>query len=479
VKIRVRLTLFYTFATSVILLVFSLFIYVSMRWLIFQEIDRKLELFADGMTASVRSLAAFNLLDQRLKDLRENDRIGVEVIAPQGEVLFRTETASRVKHNPAGLTTKKTVRFFNYSIETVQKNVAVPEPGRNRHRSVYRVLSKKFFHDGRFIGWVQVAQPVDDTMAELARLKKIIVPGILVFLVIISASGYGLARESLLPIKSIIASAGRISDENLSERIPPPASRDELSVLIATLNRLFDRLETSFRSQKQFISDAAHELKTPLAILRSNLETEAQASGRGRLSGRARSAKRPSAKRLGQNIDTLARLSGLVDKLLLLSRLENGKVPLREERLDFSRLISSVAESAEFLMSGKKQRFSLDLEKDVFVRGDQDLLFQACLNLLSNAAKYTPAKGEIILTLTRSGGKVRVAVKDTGQGMTPDEQAKAFDRFYRADASRSGAQGFGLGLPICRWIAVLHGGTVDLVSEPGKGTEAVLTLPEA
>jgi signal transduction histidine kinase len=466
-KIRTRLTFFYSGVTLLILLTFSFFLYLAMRIMIFQEIDQNLSMTADTISASSAQLALFNGIDDRLAGLKRNTEFGFEVLAADGSVLFRGGITNSVRHDPALLTTRKTVRFVNYKIETVRENIRLRKPS-EAGRS-FRVLSKKFFYKDRFIGWIQVAQPIDRVVGQLGLLTRALLVFIAVFTIIISLSGYFLAKESLAPIHSIIDSANRITDANLSERIRPPGSRDELSNLIDTLNRLFDRLEASFQTQKQFISDAAHELKTPLAILRSGMETELNDDG---VDDRIK-------RRLSRDIDTLSRLSTLVEKLLLLSRLENRRVEMKAEALDLKLLVENVAETLALLAEEKGQVLTLDLADGVRTRGDRDLLYHAFSNILNNAIKYTPEGGHITASLGARGDLAVAVIRDDGIGMNLEELRNAFNRFYRADNSRSLEKGYGLGLSITRWIVVLHGGSIDLTPGPSGGITATISLPLA
>ena len=466
-KIRTRLTLFYTLVTLLILLSFSFFLYLSMRFLIFQEIDQNLSLAADNIAASSKQLALFNSIDDRLAGLKKNTDFGFEVLGPDGSVLFRGGITNSVRHDPALLTTRKTVRFVNYMIETVQQNVRVKNPEEGGR--VYRVLSKKFFYRDRFIGWIQVAQPIDRVAGQLKLLTRSLLTFIAIFIVIISLTGYLLAKESLAPIHSIISAADRISNDNLSERIKPPASMDELSNLIATLNRLFERLETSFRTQKQFISDAAHELKTPLAILRTGMETELNDD---RVDDRVK-------ERLIRDIDTISRLSTLVEKLLLLSRLENRKIEMKAEPIDLKSLLGQVVDTMSLLAEEKEQTLSLDLSEGVLTSGDPDLLYQAFFNILNNAIKYTPRQGHISVSIVPQSDSAVATVRDDGIGMSSEERGNVFNRFYRADNSRSLEKGYGLGLSITRWIVVLHKGAISLDAAVSGGTVVTVRLPLA
>ena len=181
--------------------------------------------------------------------------------------------------------------------------------------------------------------------------------------------------------------------------------------------------------------------------------------------------------RLSRNIDTVSRLSTLVEKLLLLSRLENRRIEMKPEPVDLKILVEHVAETIGMLAEEKGQTLELDLTENVRTLGDRDLLYHAFFNLLNNAVKYTPDRGHITARLLRQDSRAVATVTDDGIGMTREELRNAFNRFYRADNSRSLEKGYGLGLSITRWIIVLHQGSIELETRPSGGTIATIRLP--
>jgi len=465
-KIKVKLTLFYTISSIVLILFFSFLIYYGMSFLLFNEIDKNLSITADHLLSQNQpNFSIFTSLEKSLKDLQANSEIGVNVLDPAGTLLYKSKITKDQIINIPTLGSQKKIQFLNYKIETINENVRVSDP-KVQHR-YYRVLVKKFFYKDIFLGWIQIFQPIDKVYFSLNILKKIILMGAPIVIIFISLVGYYLAHKSLAPIHSIADAAVKISHNNLSERIFQPNSSDELSGLIGVLNDSFDKLEKSFLTQKQFISDAAHELKTPLAILRTNIEAEINNSN----------LPLDLKQKLSQNIETLSRLSTLVEKLLFLSKLENKKIILNKTDVNLSGLLDNLKEDIQFLTENKNQNFVVELQNDVTIKGDFDLLYQAFFNFLNNAVKYTPESGKIFLSLKTINNSAVIVIQDTGIGIKKEELPNIFNRFYRSDKSRSLEKGYGLGLSIAKWIITLHQGSLEVDSEPKLGTRIQISLP--
>ena len=465
-KIKVKLTLFYTISSIVLILFFSFLIYYGMSFLLFNEIDKNLSITADHLLSQNQpNFSIFTSLEKSLKDLQANSEIGVNVLDPAGTLLYKSKITKDQIINIPTLGSQKKIQFLNYKIETINENVRVSDP-KVQHR-YYRILVKKFFYKDIFLGWIQIFQPIDKVYFSLNILKKIILMGAPIVIIFISLVGYYLAHKSLAPIHSIADAAVKISHNNLSERIFQPNSSDELSGLIGVLNDSFDKLEKSFLTQKQFISDAAHELKTPLAILRTNIEAEINNSN----------LPLDLKQKLSQNIETLSRLSTLVEKLLFLSKLENKKIILNKTDVNLSGLLDNLKEDIQFLTENKNQNFVVELQNDVTIKGDFDLLYQAFFNFLNNAVKYTPESGKIFLSLKTINNSAVIVIQDTGIGIKKEELPNIFNRFYRSDKSRSLEKGYGLGLSIAKWIITLHQGSLEVDSEPKLGTRIQISLP--
>ena len=281
-------------------------------------------------------------------------------------------------------------------------------------------------------------------------------------------SGYGLARGSLAPIEGIAATAERISADNLTERIRTPNSSDELGRLAATLNRTFDGLQSSINDMRQFTADAAHELRSPLAVMKTEAEVVLRS---------ARSAD-DYRRAIEVTLEETTRLSAMVDQLLALSRNDAGCAGNMDDIVPMDALLGDVVE--RFFAVAVEKGLTLVAEPlpPWFVHGDDIWLSQLFYNLLDNAMKYTVAPGQVTLSAVIEDNVARFTVENTGAGIAAEHLPHLFKRFYRVDDSRTRAKGgTGLGLAICKSIAELHGGSIKVESSRNTGTRFIVTLP--
>jgi signal transduction histidine kinase len=277
-----------------------------------------------------------------------------------------------------------------------------------------------------------------------------------------------ITRKSLQPLQDVADAAEQIHAKALDQRLPQPAAQDEIGRLVLVLNDTFDRLERSFAQATRFSSDASHELKTPLTIMRGEIES-ALRSG----------LNNPEA---GNLLDSLLsqtqRLSTITENLLLLSRADARALILKKEAIDFSALCHEVVEDAEILGIRRSIETKAEISPEVIVWADKSYVRQALLNLLDNAIKYNFESGTVSISLTKSGSLAIFRIANTGQEIPKDRETSVFERFYRADASRAGdVVGSGLGLSICREIVLAHGGHIWLERTKPGWTVFVLTLP--
>jgi signal transduction histidine kinase len=257
---------------------------------------------------------------------------------------------------------------------------------------------------------------------------------------------------------------------SLHRRLSPDDASPELTSLIETLNAMIARLETSFMALKRFTADASHELKTPLAVLRADVERA--------MSEKTRKDDRLVA--LEEALHETTRMADLVESLLTLARADEGRFDVHREPVDLRALTQEVYETAVILGEGAGVQVNLPFTADVEIQGDRTRLRQLFLNLVTNAIKYTPAGGRVDIGLGRHPDTVTFAVRDTGQGIAAADLPHVFERFWRADRVRSRTSergGFGLGLAISQWIAHAHGGTLTVQSRLGKGSLFTVTLP--
>lgn len=290
---------------------------------------------------------------------------------------------------------------------------------------------------------------------------------VLPFLVLLAAAGgYLIARRALTPFSRIADVAERISrGEDLSLRTGIPHTGDEAGRLAGSFDRMFERLEQSFEAEKQFTSDASHELRTPTAVILSQCSFAEKY-------GETREDYQEAISVIHRQAD---KMSLLISRLLDITRLDLGSQKLKRESVDFSEMIALICEEQD--SGGRDISLSADISPGVIVDGDPFLLSRAAVNLLENARKYGREGGHIRVRLAQDGAEAVLTVEDDGIGIAPENLEKIWQRFYQADPSRGEQSGLGLGLSMVRQIAELHGGSAEAESELGKGSRFTVRLP--
>jgi len=303
----------------------------------------------------------------------------------------------------------------------------------------------------------------------LRNLKEFSFSALGVLFLVSLGVGWIISGRVLSPIGRIREVADHIQATDLSRRIALQGPEDELKNLADTFDRMLERLDDAFDAQRQFIADASHELRNPLAVMRTNVDVVLRDPA-------ATEADLRSAAVVVQR--ATQRMGRLVDDLLALARLEAPRA--LSEPVDVSTLTKEVA--ADFDAMGRDRSIALDIDvaRGLEVTGDRDALKRAVANLVENALVYSPEGSRVTLGAGLAGGWCWVAVEDSGPGIAPEDQSRVFDRFWRADKSRSRSRGgSGLGLAIVRQVVESHAGVVRLFSEPGAGSTFVVWLPAA
>lgn len=325
------------------------------------------------------------------------------------------------------------------------------------------------FQDGPLL--VQVAspmQPVRWLLKDYSRVSLYLLAGVALAS---TGLGWAFARLTLRPVRSIHATANRIRADNLGERIPVPEGRDELAALVGLLNRMFDRLESSFVQAKRFTADASHELKTPLTFLRLNVEKL-----------RREWAEDPGATAAIEEIlEELDRLGRIIESLLFLAKAESGTLVLAKTEMRADVFVRDCAEDAMALAEDREARFTVLRADAGTVRCEPTLIRQLLVNLATNALRVSPAGGVVTLESVMGNGRWQLIVSDPGPGLPPAELERVFERFQRYGPTSGKTvleAGAGLGLAICRSIVTLHGGTIRAENRAGAGgLRVVADLP--
>ena len=460
--IRTRLILWYTGLLAVSLLVLGVLLYSAVGGILLSLLDDRL---TNQAQAVVSLIAA------------ENDPMSVMTSGrarlPSIDVFDPLYYVQILQLDGRAVQLSENLRGQRLPLPTdVTQNLSA---GEARYRTIQatpgvhlRVISAPITLTDQPIGIVQVATSLSGLDDALSVIRRAWIFGSALALMLAAVGGNILARAALRPINAITETTQQITDrEDLSQRIPITVPTDELGRLTQTINDMLGRLEALFQTQQRLVADVSHELRTPLTTIQGNLDL----LRRGAADDPAMRA--DALRAIG---DETARMRRLVNDLLLLAQADAG-LKLLLEPVELDTLLLDVYRQTSVMAGGVVVR--LGAEDQAMVQGDADRLRQLLLNLVVNALKYTPAGGEVTLSMRRRDGWVQVKVSDTGVGIASEDLPYIFDRFYRADPSRTRSGGFGLGLPIAHWIAQAHGGRIEVESELGRGSAFTVWLPEA
>ncbi|HEV7922665.1 MAG TPA: ATP-binding protein [Thermoanaerobaculia bacterium] len=459
--IRGKLTAWYTLVLAIVLVAAGVVTYVVIRRQVRRSTDTALALAARefiraladeaGETGGVLDAPTAKLV---LADFRDNTRV-VALLTESGDDVAISESGVTRLLDRQELRRRVRQRAYGY--------------GTSRSRHGIRYLIMPAVLTGRPFA-VVVGQTLDVQDEVLDDLREAMAVAIPIALLIASAGGYLLARKSLASVTAMSRKAQAISAADLGQRIEVANPRDELGQLGATLNGLLQRLDQAFASQRRFMADASHELRTPVAILQGEIDVA--------LSRDERDAAeyRESLEIMRKSVRRLARI---VSDLFLLARSDSGDVPVRSERFYLDELVAQTVLSFRTVAADRAVRLTEEHEHDLAFEGDSDLLQRMVGNLIENAIRHTPAGREVRVRTTSSGRAYSIEVSDQGEGIPAELHQSVFGRFVRADSARryhGVGSGAGLGLPIARWIAEVHGGVLDLRRSDATGTTFVVTL---
>jgi len=315
---------------------------------------------------------------------------------------------------------------------------------------------------------LQVAVDMGQNQIVLTKYRKRLLIVLGLSLLACAWGGYWIAHRGIRLVKEMAQTAAKIRSTTLDERLETSGLPSELSDLAVTFNGMLDRLEESFSRLSRFSADIAHELRVPIHNLRVGTEV---------ILRKARTMEEYQEV-LGSGMEEYQRLSLLIDRLLFLARAESETVQIQLEKVDLSRELNLLREYYELSVGEAGIRFDVEMPPNLELPVDRALFQRAVGNLIENSIKHTPAGGTIKMEVTPEVRKVKIAISDTGKGIPESQLPHVFDRFYRGDASRSSSSGgAGLGLSIVQSIMVLHGGSVDIQSQPAKGTTVTLLFP--
>lgn len=432
-SLRFRLTIWYTAVLTAGLALFGTLLWLSLR----HELNADLERDLSGRAARFESFFR-----------SESAEAGVHVSEELEEFCQALPPGSYINaHGSRGFA-------FRY-------------PEGSTAQSGFRMLVRKFSVNGEQFD-LEVGAPIADITRFLDLLRLLLWSLIPVVIALGCAGGAWLSGRALKPVQDVTNAALAISIENLSGRLPVPATGDEIAGLAAVLNSMLARLDAAVTTLSQFAGDASHELRTPLAVIRTTAELA------------LRRERTPEAYRtaIQQIASESERMTQLIEDLLSLARSDAGAVDMPRAAIDVREVLAEVRDEMSNLAAAAGVRVKMALgDQPAIISGNRQALHRFFMVLLDNALKYSHAGGEVILTVSRADGLISASVEDHGEGIGDADLPHIFQRFYQADQSRS-AGGHGLGLSLAQSIAQAHGAEIDVRSTLGEGTVFRVVFPE-
>ena len=450
--LRSRLTLLYSTLVMGILLVFGSAVYLLVSVLLINHIDNQLEATVKDIVNVTRVNAVGDISVIKFPPLDMTANVYVQIWGRNGRLMTSSPSLSQIEN----------------SLDPDNLGITQPVYHETRFRGVHlRVLNAPLTIQGRSIGTLQAASSLDVVDAAREVLLYIMGFATVVAVFLASIGSWVAVGRALSPLDAITDTTEQINRaDDLARRIPYDGPmHDEIGSLIEAFNQTLERLETLFTSQQRFLADVSHELRTPLTVIKGNVD----------LMRRMKSLDEESLTSIDQEAGRLTRLVG---GLLLLAQAESGSVSLNMRPVELDTLLLEVFQEMKVL-AGEKIKLHLTEIDQIQVNGDRDRLKQVLLNLVGNAIQYTPQDGDVFLSLGKVAEQARLIIRDTGPGIPAEDLPHIFERFYRAEKSRTRGKttGFGLGLSIAHWIVEKHGGRIEVDSKDSQGTTFCIWLP--
>lgn len=477
-NIRSKLTLAFVAIFGATLIVFSLILYGVFANQTRNDLDKILTVLASSVSETIKRTGVKQSLLNEIQEMNipftyaSNEY--VEVFDISGKIMLKSDQLE----NDSFPISKDVIDDVLKGKNTFKTSLEASKDNLWDEKGIRLVYYPAVHKNQKYV--VAVAASLSNLENQLGNLRLIFYISIPLTLLFSTAIGWLFSKRAYTPVKQLITTAESITAQNLSSRLPENKSGDEIAQLAATLNNMIERLENSFNIQKQFTSDASHELKTPLTILRGEIEVALQKE-------RTTEEYRMIVK---NGLEEVIRLQNIVEGLLLLSKLETDKLQPLKDRINLNETVTDAVSKVNILANKKNIKVILKLDENgdngfngIYVKGDQKKLTNVFLNLLDNALKYSNENSEIFCTVKRIPGdsKVNITISDRGIGIPESELNRIFERFYRVDTSRTRDDSFslGLGLSIARAVIESHGGNIKVQSKVGQGSSFRINLPLA
>ncbi|HSJ87132.1 MAG TPA: HAMP domain-containing sensor histidine kinase [Anaerolineales bacterium] len=451
-SLRLRLTLLYSTLMGAILLVTGAAVTYVITSLLLDQVDNTLDA---AQQVVVQKIAVNDLgkIEANLSTTDISPDVYMQIWGLDGDLQSSFGKLKGFDHSPFNSTALRVAKPAYYDLTGIGWHI--------------RVLSIPLVQNGHKVAVLQLAMKLDVVDTARKNLTDVLFIIWIVAVLFSAMAVWVTIGQTIKPLSAITEAVEQINRaDDLSRRIPYSGPEDdEIGNMVSSFNQTLERLEALFTSQQRLLADVSHELRTPLTVIKGNVD----------LMRRMKSLDEESLTSIDQEAGRLTRLVG---GLLLLAQAESGKLTLAMQKVELDLLVTEVFQEMSVL-AGNKVHLHLNEIDQVYVNGDRDRLKQVFINLTANAIQYTPTGGDVYLSLEQIKEQARVIVRDTGPGIPAEDLPHIFERFYRAEKSRTRGKstGFGLGLSIVNWIVEKHGGRIEVVSQEGKGTTFAVWLP--
>lgn len=487
-SVKFQLTLWYACILAIILSVFSFFMYLEFSRTLYRDTDeilrREVAAFEKILGDSLekqwkdKELTSFSVLTLNSADYPAVIRENLELMIQSTGDLERFVNRSSLMLKVVGFDKK----IFTSNLRGWESEIIFPDYERDsvfmeKGDSYQTIHFRKnpirlYYHLVRYktrpLFIVQCGKSIAELESSLQRLIFIILISIPGAVMAACLAGWFLAKRSFSPIDSMINEARQITAAYLKGRLPRRQTGDELDRLAETLNEMMDRIEASTRAIQEFSSDISHELKTPLAIIRGEIELALRRE-------RSPDSLKETLRTIEEEVEELIKL---VNDLLLLVRSDAKQFRIEKVRLSIGPILKQVIERFQERAGRKQISLRLIMDTEYEIAGDALYLKRLVSNLVDNAIKFTPEKGNVVVEMkSQDAQHVLIRIVDDGPGIELELQEKVFSRFFRTDLARS-QEGAGLGLNIAKALAEAHQGSLRIESQPGRGTTVLIRLPK-
>lgn len=444
-NITFKLTVEFTITFIAFLILLNMLFYVGIKGWFYIDTIKTMKQIEKKLEADIAGAESLNIDD----DIFDIERIDYFIFDEDSKILMTS--------NMPDMSYQENMGRINLDV-FIQRN----QPQWFYYETAFNIGDNKII--------LLLRKNAEDIHREINRLWSIIIIASIIMIFLVALSLLRISKKHLKPIRIMTNKVQHISVNDLSERLDVRGTKDELKDLAATFNKMMDEIENSYEKQKQFVSDASHELRTPIAVIKG------YASMVNRWGKEDPSVLEESLKAIEEESRNM---QSLVESLLFLARRDKGSMEMEKELFNAKTFMEEIIKESN-LIDSQQHKFSSTLEYDGEIYASADKLKQAIRIFIDNSMKYTPSGGEIEIVLKSSNKDIYIIIKDNGIGISKEDLPYIFERFYRADQARTRTNkgGTGLGLAIAKVIIEQHDGRIFVQSEPDEGTSVTIMLPK-